>query len=474
MIINSFQFLYLFPIIFVVYYLILCWRNKDRQKLTKISNAFLLMVSYGVYIKWKPVYALVLLWVTLVTYLGAIIIEKSQTTRKKPLLIATGVTLGLLPLAIFKYYNFVTSNLEVFLNACGVTTGIPSLDIIMPLGISFFSLQAVGYLCDVYYKRIEAERNWWDYMLFVSFFPQIASGPISKAKDMLPQIKNPRAFNYDQAVQGLKWILWGMFIKVVVADKLGLRVDLVYNSYETYSGFECLFASILYTLQLYCDFAGYSFMALGVGNVLGFDLVNNFQRPFFSMSITEFWGRWHISLSTWLKDYVYIPLGGSRCSKERNYLNIFLTFIVSGLWHGANWTYIVWGAIHGVVQIVEKAFGLIKIQSTGFIKFIRVILTFSVFSFSLIFFRSPSLLQAMDYISRFDVVNVIPTILSYSFVLALSALVLFKDLADEYQWKSVRFLHHEYTIVRWLTYIFLISFIAIEGVYGGQFIYAGF
>ena len=268
---------------------------------------------------------------TAITYSFALWIEKHKDLgRKRKLLIVCGTLLAVLPLLIFKYYNFVSESISGLLNL----NEISGLNWAIPLGISFFTFQAVGYLFDVYYQRIPAERNWWDYMLFVSFFPQILSGPISKASSLLPQIKANRQFDYSKAVQGLKWMLWGMFLKVVMADRLGLYVDQVFENYMFNSGSSCLLASIFYSFQIYGDFAGYSLMAMGVGRLMGFDLVNNFNRPYLAVSITDFWRRWHISLSIWLRDYVYIPLGGSRCSKIRNYWNIFITFLVSGIWLG--------------------------------------------------------------------------------------------------------------------------------------------
>jgi alginate O-acetyltransferase complex protein AlgI len=472
MIFNSFEFLWLFPIIFSIYYLV-TMRHAIIAHYPQMGNYLLIIVSYALYIKWKPIYALVLLGVTAITYFFALLIERRDAYGKKKYLIYLGIVLSVFPLILFKYYNFISTSLSEGLSSIGITIGLPGLNWAMPLGISFFTLQAIGYLSDVYLKRIEAEHNWWDYMLFVSFFPQIASGPISKAKDLLPQIKANRVFNYNQAAQGLKWLLWGMFIKVVVADSLGERVDIVYNDYINNGGVTCLVTSFLYSFQIYCDFAGYSFMAVGVGELMGFELINNFRRPYFSMTVTEFWHRWHISLSTWLKDYIYIPLGGNRCSKIRNYWNIFITFLVSGIWHGANWTFIVWGMLHGIFQIIEKMLGLSKKKSFGVIKWIRIILAFIIVDFTWIFFRMPSLTDAIKFISHilsnfeysFDG-------MPYRFFLILVVLV--KDLADEYDIKKMRLMHSENVIVRWVTYLVLISFICISGVYGGQFIYSGF
>lgn len=469
MIFNSFQFVWLFPIIFLIYWIITGRKNAIYNKL---SNALLIILSYALYLQWKPVYAFVLLGITLITYVGAILVNKYE--QKKQILTSIFVILSILPLIIFKYYNFINDQLTVILNMCGAKTGLPGLNLAMPLGISFFSLQAVSYLIDVYKRKIPVEKNWWHYMLFVSFFPQIASGPISKANELLPQIKAKREFNYNQVVQGLKWLLWGMFLKVVVADQIGLQVDVVYQSYSLNSGLMLFVTSIFYIWQMYCDFAGYSFMALGVGQILGFELINNFQRPYFSVSVTEFWRRWHISLSRWLKDYVYIPLGGSKCSKVRNYWNILITFVVSGLWHGANWTFIIWGLIHGVVQVIEKITKTQKYEGRNIIiRLIRICITFMVFDLSMIFFRMPSLDDAINvYHIMFTDISNFPTCWNYCSMLV--AIVLFKDLMDELNINKLRFLHSKITIIRWSTYFLLILMIAISGVFGGQFIYSGF
>ena len=442
----------------------------------KAGNAVLLIVSYGLYLKWKPIYALVLLWVTATTYVGArVISQKKEINRKNRVTILTCVIfLALIPLLVFKYYNFVTTTLASIMAFIGIESGLPGLNWVMPLGLSFFTLQAIGYVADVYKKRIPVEYNWWDYMLFVSFFPQIASGPISKAADLLPQIKKERSFHYAKAVQGLKWLLWGMFMKVVFADRLGIFVNSVYDNVEYQSGLSCLLASVFYSLQIYGDFAGYSFMAVGVGKLLGFDLINNFERPYLSQSITEFWHRWHRSLSIWLKDYIYIPLGGSRCSKLRNYWNIFVTFLVSGLWHGANWTFIVWGIIHGIVQIIEKVLGLQKSKATGVLKLIRVLLTFIIATIAWIFFRMPSINDALlvcGKIMSFDGLTLNGlTIYMTAFIVFAISVVAFKDLNDEFHLIRVKS-----RIVHWGVWIFLFVSIMTCGVFdSSQFIYVSF
>jgi D-alanyl-lipoteichoic acid acyltransferase DltB (MBOAT superfamily) len=427
--------------------------------------------------QWKPEYALVLLGVTAITYFSAIIIENKQVYQSKKLLIYTGAILALLPLLVFKYTGFIT---EILTNV--ILKDKPNsieINIIAPIGISFYTFQSVGYLFDVYNKRIKAERNWWDYMLFVCFFPQILSGPISRAQDLLPQIKSERTFDYSKSVQALKWILWGMFVKVVMADRLGIYVDTIFANYDMYSGLTCFFASICYSLQIYGDFAGYSLMAMGVARLMGFDLINNFNHPYLATSITDFWKRWHISLTKWLTTHVYIAMGGNRCSKLRQYWNIMVTFLVSGIWHGANWTFILWGSIHGIFQIIEKALGLQKCEGNWFVKLLRIIITFLIVNFAWIIFRSPDIFFACDYIVRiftdhslslYSDFGVTPILFHASI-----AVVLIKDIIEEFSEGKMSLLNSKYLFVRWATYISLLVAILLCGVLdSGSFIYVNF
>jgi D-alanyl-lipoteichoic acid acyltransferase DltB (MBOAT superfamily) len=443
---------------------------------SQMPNFVLLAISYALYAKSSPVWCLYLLGITAVTYLFARLIERRKVYGKRKYIIV-GVILTLLPLGIFKYYNFLIRNITALFGFLGFNVGLPGLNWIIPLGISFFSFQAVGYLFDVYYQRIKAEHNWWDYMLFVGFFPQIASGPISKAKDLLPQIKGERRFDYNKCVQGLKWLLWGFFLKTVVADRLGLYVDTVFNNYEYQTGSSCLVASFLYAFQIYSDFAGYSLMAIGVGAVLGFDLINNFRRPYLSVSVTDFWRRWHISLSTWLKDYIYIPLGGNRCSKVKNYFNIFVTFLVSGIWHGANWTFIFWGILHGVFQIIEKALGLQKYDKKDVLRYVRICFTFFLVTFAWIFFRMPTISDALFVIRK--IFTDIPSALylgnNSDMVLTVVAvaIVLLKDWLEEFT--SLSLFNNRHITVRWFSYFVVVFFILLFGVLdASSFIYASF
>lgn len=469
MLFNTFSFWVIFPFIFAFYWLI-------PSKCGIAKKTFLILVSYLLYMNYNAAYALVLLYITIVTYGGGLLVEKVNVTRKMWITVVALLTLG--PLLIFKYYNFLCDNCNELLVMAGLRFSLLGLNWAIPLGISFFTFQAIGYLWDVYYKRIQAEKSFVDYLLFVSFFPQIASGPISKASELLPQIKKTHPFKYTQAVTGLKWLLWGMFLKVVVADRLGLYVDTVYRGYEHYSGTTCFIASLFYSIQIYGDFAGYSLMAIGIAKALGFDLINNFRRPYFSVSVTDFWRRWHISLSRWLKDYVYIPLGGSRCSKWRNYWNILVTFLVSGIWHGANWTFIVWGILHGAFQIVEKALGIQKYAGNkGWQKGIRILITFLLVNFAWIFFRMPSLGEAWDVIIKIftDFDGKIYKSSNTNLLLYLTGIfiLLFKEMKDEF-WTR-RNTVFDKKAVKWVVCLMLFVMIIGVGVLdSGQFIYANF
>ena len=471
MIFNSFNFLIIFPLLFLLYYLI-------PARKTKWRNGYLLLVSYLLYANWKPAYALILLGVTVVTFLLA---RQLEVKRGRKTIIVWGAFLTLLPLLIFKYYNFINDAVFELLSTIGLRFQLPGLNWAIPMGISFFTFQALGYLFDVYYKRISAEKDFLTYALFISFFPSIVAGPINKASLIIPQLKVLRPyFDYAKAVEGLKMLLWGMFMKVVVADRVALYVDTVFPNYMNYTGVTCFVASILYTIQIYADFAGYSLMAIGVGKTLGFELTENFRRPYFAVSVTDFWRRWHISLSTWLKDYVYIPLGGSRCSKLRNYWNIFVTFLVSGIWHGANWTFIVWGVWHGVFQIIEKTIGQQKCEYGWFGKTIKILITFMLVNFAWIFFRMPTLGDAVNMIARiFDTSLPMSLYMSgftdFAFVMFGLTMLFFKDLTDEYYPTRFKLFDNRYAAVRWGAYLIVMVAILLTGVFGAdQFIYANF
>lgn len=470
MIFNSFSFIIIFPILFLCYYII-------PSRMNWLRNLYLLIVSYVLYIKLNASATIVLFGITAITYLFALIIRKN--IKRKKLIVITGIILSILPLLTFKYVDFFAETINDIFAINGLYASIHGLNWIIPIGISFFTFQSVGYLIDVYRQKIEPERNFLNYALFVGFFPSIVSGPINKASLLLPQIKNERVyFDYSKAVGGLKYLLWGMFMKVVVADRVGLYVDTVYAAYQNYSGLSCFVASILYSIQIYSDFAGYTLMALGVGKILGFELTENFRRPYFSTSVTDFWRRWHISLSTWLKDYIYISLGGSRCSKIRGYWNILVTFLVSGIWHGAGWSFIVWGIMHGVCQVIEKIIGQNKKNYRGWRKIVKIIITFLVVNFAWIFFRFEDLSDALLFIKRIFTVSgelYLPEKTNIVLILLGVVMLLLKDATDEFYPNKMKFMDNDKCIIRWLSYVSIFVVIMLCGVFdAGQFIYANF
>lgn len=475
---NSFNFWLIFPFIFAVYWMIPAgW--------LRMRNGFLLIVSYLLYMNWNPAFAVVLLGVTAITYVGSRKVEELESQCTRSLCVAFAL-LGLLPLLVFKYYNFLNSSITACLDSCGFHFSLPGLNWAIPVGISFFTFQAVGYLLDVYHQRVKAERNFLDYALFVSFFPQVTSGPISTAKELMPQFKTAHGLSYKQCVNGLRLLLWGMFLKCVVADRLGLYVDTVYSNYIYFSGLNCFLASAFYTIQIYSDFAGYSLMAVGIGKTLGFDLVNNFNRPYLASSVTEFWKRWHISLTRWLTTHVYINLGGNRCSKVRQYMNIMATFLVSGLWHGANWTFVVWGAIHGVLLATEKALGVAPkgryydaLESAKLLKPLRITVTFLIISFAWIFFRMPTLTDAFNIIVRIFTDHSSQSLLAKAdnrdilFMFIGTMTLLFVELRQEYFPNSLRWLDSYWC--RWILYVTAFCMILSMGVLdSGSFIYVSF
>lgn len=473
MIFNSFQFIWLFPLIFIIYWI--C-RRFDRSHFL-LSKYVLLIISYGLYLQWSVFFGLVLMFVSMTTYLGALAISKKPQFRKT--LIWGSVILTLLPLLTFKYFNFITLSGASVLQWIGIDAAAPQFSWVVPLGLSFYTFQALGYLWDVYRKKISAESNLLNYLLFVAFFPQILCGPISKADSLLPQLRNPRIFSYSQGVSGLKFILWGLFLKVVVADRLGLYVDTIYADYNIYSGTSSIIAAIFYSLQIYGDFSGYSFIAVGVARLLGIDLIINFRRPIFAQSVSDFWKRWNISLTKWLTDYIYIPLGGSRRGKLRTYLNIMITFLVSGIWHGANWTFIFWGILHGGCQVIEKALGINKLSSHGIIRLLRTIAVFAIISIAWIFFRMPSISEAnslIAHMTEFGTPFIDSLIFGYA-TIGISILLIVEFILEikPKLYSKLSCGIGMIKAIRWSAYITLLTLILLIGVLdSSQFIYVIF
>lgn len=398
MLFNSVDFLLFFPVVATLYFII---QHQYRWVL-------LLFASYYFYMAWNPLYALLIAFSTLIDFSSGILLEKSQNKYQKRLflLLSLGTNLGLL--FTFKYYHFFRQtllNIFEFLGLSGLS--IPSHDWLLPVGISFYTFQTLSYTIDVYRGNMPATRHLGIFALYVSFFPQLVAGPIERSTQLLPQLQVKHHFNYANVTGGLKLIAWGMFKKVVIADRLALMVNQVYESPQTYEGLPLIIATVFFAFQIFCDFSGYSDIAIGTAQVMGFKLMENFKRPYFSKTIKEFWRRWHVSLSFWFRDYLYIPLGGNRVVKWRSYYNLFLTFLISGLWHGAEWTFVVWGALHGFYLIVgiitDPIYQKIltpRLCKTFGIKFLQIAITFSLTCLAWVFFRANSLEEAIYIVSH--------------------------------------------------------------------------
>lgn len=470
MLFNSIDFGIFLPIVFLLYWLVV---NKN----IKLRNTFLLAVSYLFYGWWDWRFLSLIVFSSFVDYFIGLKLAQEQAPSKRKMLLFTSVFVNLGLLGFFKYFNFFA---ESFVNAFtmfGVSFQTSSLNIILPVGISFYTFQTMSYTLDIYRKEFEPTRDILAFFAFVSFFPQLVAGPIERASNLLPQFYERKTFNYDIISRGLKIMLWGFFMKVVVADRLALYVEAIYGHPDVHTGLSFIVATIFFAIQIYCDFGGYSLIAIGCAQMFGFDLMDNFRRPYFSTSFKDFWGRWHISLSTWFRDYVYIPLGGSRVNNIRKNFNLFATFVISGLWHGANWTFVIWGAIHGTYQIVEKG-------SASLLKGLRVPRMLSmaaVFFFTCIawvFFRAATVQDA------FHIINVMFTHPGNSihigdkgiFAFALLGIMtlFIVDYFHEYQ-PEVKLLNHEYAFVRISTIVTMLIFIIGLGVFdGSQFIYFQF
>ena len=374
MLFNSVSFLIFFPIVFALYWLI---PHKFRWGL-------LFVASYWFYMSWNPKYVVLILFTTLVSFVAAILIERQDNQKKKRVVLAISSVTCLVVLSFF------TLETEPYL-----------LNILLPVGISFYTFQTMSYVIDVYRGKVSAEHHFGIYATFISFFPQLVAGPIERTDNLLPQIKSQKTFSYSSASYGLKLMAWGYFKKLIVADTISKYVAPVFENPQSFGGGALLISILLFTFQIYCDFSGYSDIAIGVSKILGINLMTNFKSPYFSQNIREFWSRWHISLSTWFRDYLYIPLGGNRVSSLRNSFNLLVTFLVSGLWHGANWNFVVWGGLHGFAQVIEKRLTNGKKSRSGSLVWIlKVLVVFCFCVFTWIFFTTQSMQDAVYIITH--------------------------------------------------------------------------
>ena len=494
MLFNSFEFLIFFPIVVLLYFIV---PKKTRY-------IWLLVSSYYFYMCWNAKYALLIAISTIITWVSGLLLSKFKSKGAKRATVAASFVSNLAILFFFKYFDFVLDNLNRILSYAGVELISNPFDILLPVGISFYTFQALSYTVDVYRGDVEAERNPLRYALFVSFFPQLVAGPIERSKNLLIQLKNVdkiKVWNYDRIVSGLIMMIWGLFQKMVIADRLSILVDNIFYKSTIYGTIELVLGAVAFALQIYCDFGGYSTIAIGAAKVMGFELMENFNTPYFATSIQDFWRRWHISLSSWFRDYLYIPLGGSRCSRIRKYFNLMVTFLVSGLWHGAAWRYIVWGGLHGLYQILgdifkpvrEKIVNVLRVDKEAFsYKLGQILITFSLTTFAWIFFRAGSLKMALQYIERmftkwnpwviFDqsLLNLGLEGMELNILILALVGLLMADLIRYRQKITVSiFLMKQNMWFRWIVLIGMILAILVFGVYGvdfdsTQFIYFDF
>jgi alginate O-acetyltransferase complex protein AlgI len=393
MLFNSLQFVVYFIIVTFAYFLL---PHKYRWVL-------LLAASCYFYMAFVPVYILILGFTIVIDYFAGILLEEKKGKARKFYLIAS-LCANIGVLAVFKYYNFFNHNVDKFYGLFEASTPLPYLSILLPIGLSFHTFQAMSYTIEVYRGNQKAERNFGIYSLYVMFYPQLVAGPIERPQNLLHQFYERHYYDFERIKSGLMMIAFGMFKKVVIADRISIAVDHIYGSAGSQNSLALVIATVLYAIQIYCDFSGYSEIAVGTARVMGFTLMDNFRAPYFSKSIAEFWKRWHISLSTWFKDYLYVPLGGNRVAIPRWFFNLFIVFVISGLWHGANWTFIIWGALHGVYLIAaiikDKYFRGIKgkLDRFFFTPYLKILITFILVDFAWIFFRANSFSHAMEII----------------------------------------------------------------------------
>lgn len=471
MLFSSIRFLIFFLLVCILYFAI----SKEKYK-----RIILLISSYIFCICWNSFYTFSLFFSTLSTFYGGKLIAKYPNRKRLYLTITIILNIGIL--VFFKYANFVILNVNLVLRLLDVNS-IKLLNLFIPIGISFYTFQSLSYIFDIYRNDTVEEKSFINYALFVSFFPQLISGPIEKSKDFLKQFDKEHKFEYDRVKNGLLIMLMGFIYKLVIADRLALIVNQVYNNLNNYRGIILLIISVVYSFQIYADFYGYSLIAKGIAKVFGYELYDNFKAPYLAKSIKEFWHRWHISLSTWFRDYLYFPLGGSRVSKIKIYRNIMIVFLISGLWHGANWTFIIWGILHGLYQIIGKITEKHRNNLSKKLKlpqypklnvFIKIIVTFSLVTFAWIFFRATSINDALYIISnmfvnfKIDIMsldmdkwNLIVSLIS---ILVIVFADIIKENIDMLDWLKKRNI-----VIRWIIYLMLIWILLIFGIYGPGF-----
>ncbi len=486
MLFHSIPFLYFFVIVVSLYFILP----------SRFRWVLLLGASYYFYFCWKAEYLIIIFLSSLVSYLSGIFMERRATLsrRKKVLFVALCYHIGIL--FVFKYLDFFSQSIKPIFNTLNLFDGISAFHLLQPIGISFYTFKSISYCIDIYRGHQKVEHHLGKVALYVAFFPQLLAGPIERGTRLLPQFFQEFNFDYIRVVDGLKRMLWGLFQKMVIADNLAILVDSIYNHPEGHQGMSLLLATLFYSFQIYCDFSGYSDIAIGAAQVMGYQTMENFNRPYFSSSIGEFWRRWHISLSSWLRDYLYIPLGGNRVPIPRWYLNLLIVFLLCGLWHGANWTFIFWGGLHGLYLVlsastqklrnrIHQTLGIEKIPKLH--RFFKIGFTFLMVSFAWIFFRANNLEDAFYIIGHLFTgwedffqrgLHSVPFIESMRFewfvgVLSIFILIPVEGLKGKRSFSEM--IASKPIWIRWPVYYFLILSIFLVGQFGGkQFIYFQF
>lgn len=478
MIFNSVNFLFFLPVVFFLYWFA---TNKEIRK----QNILLLISSYFFYACWDWRFLFLLVFSTLLDYFTGIKMSEAPTPRLKKFWFWLSISINIGFLGIFKYYNFFATSFSEALSLLGIQTTATTLNIILPVGISFYTFHGLSYVIDIYKDRIKPEKNFIDYSVFVSFFPLLVAGPIERATHLLPQIQRERTFNYAQAVDGLKQILWGLFKKVVIADQCAIYANSIFADPTQHSGSTLVLGALFFTFQIYCDFSGYSDIALGTARLFGIELLRNFAYPYFSRDIAEFWRRWHISLSTWFRDYLYIPLGGSKGGNWSRVKNTFIIFIVSGFWHGANWTFLAWGFLNALFIMPSIIFNTnrknLNIVAEGRLmpsvrESVAILTTFSLTTFAWIFFRATSISSAFVYIKGIFSKSLftIPVIGSKWTLVYIAFFMFIEWLGREEQYAIKKIGIHWPKPVRWsIYYIFILCILHYSGP-EQQFIYFQF
>ncbi|NUO83757.1 MBOAT family protein [candidate division KSB1 bacterium] len=480
MLFNSYEFLVFFPLAVMMYFL------------TPVKWRWLLLLTASCYFYmcWKPEYIVLMMFPSLIDYYVALKMRATpeQNKRKKYLWFSLVTNLGLL--FTFKYFNFFNESLRALFEALNLSYAVPVVNLLLPVGISFYTFQTLSYTIDVYRGAVEPERHLGKFALFITFFPQLVAGPIERSRNLLSQLQNLRArFEAERITDGLRLMLWGFFKKVVIADRLAATVNLVYNSPAEYHGVQIVLATVFFAFQIFCDFSGYSDIAIGAAKIFGVNLMKNFDKPYSARSISEFWKRWHISLSTWFKDYVYIPLGGNRTIKWRWYYNLFITFLISGLWHGANWTFIIWGALHGIYlifAIISRPYKDTLLQLLGLskrpfaLKALQVLTTFALVNLGWLFFRANNLSDALLLLHNLFVLAPLASVFEFITpgALALNLLLIAILELAHYVEKETPFilsLTRKPALIRWPAYVAVtLAILYLSSSSGHQFIYFQF